>query len=222
MPLVRFPMNYKHIIWDWNGTLLDDLWLTSELCNVELRKRGLPTVDREEYIKKFRHPVIKFYERIGLDLSVHSYQELTDSFHADYSVRCSECELFEDIPGVLAALAEKGITHSILSALPQGILEQSVSQKGIAGYFVNVRGLDTNHADSKVQNGRDWLTSLDFSPEEVLLIGDTDHDVEVAGELGADCVLIARGHQHQDVLQSCGVPVLESASELLKYLSEGD
>ena len=62
------------------------------------------------------------------------------------------------------------------------------------------------------------LVKLDVLPSEILLIGDTVHDHEVAELLGIDCVLIARGHNKKCKLENCGVPVFDSIKELVDNL----
>jgi phosphoglycolate phosphatase len=211
-------MSFRHIVWDWNGTLLDDLELTVEVCDSQLKHLGLPGVKEEVYRRTFCHPVRDFYRAVGVDYSVHSFQELTDAYHALYARRSNECSLFGDISQVLEELIERGVSHSILSALPDEILVQNVLQLGIRHLFTSVRGLDNNHAESKVQNGRDWLSSQSLPSVDILLVGDTDHDAEVASELGIACVLIDRGHQHREVIECLSVPVVSSATELLAWL----
>jgi len=216
----RPPVLYRHVIWDWNGTLSDDVALSAELCSAELRARGLAALSVADYRLRFRHPVRSFYEALGLDLTLNPYQELADSFHEKYLARFPECVLFQDARAALAAFAGWGMTQSILSALPHVILEQSVRHLGIAHFFTHVRGLDSNKADSKVENARAWMAEQDLTPDQVLLIGDTDHDVEAARALDVDCMLISRGYQDAAVLIACGVPVFESAESLVQHLAQ--
>ena len=54
-------MRYKHIIWDWNGTLLDDRWLCIEAINKTLTKRNMNTITDNEYVELFCFPVKDYY-----------------------------------------------------------------------------------------------------------------------------------------------------------------
>ena len=51
-------MNYNHIVWDWNGTLLDDRWLCIEAINFVLKSREMRLVSTKEYRDLFCFPVI--------------------------------------------------------------------------------------------------------------------------------------------------------------------
>ena len=65
-------MKYKHILWDWNGTLLDDRWLCVESINKILKKRKMPPILEKTYRKTFCFPVMKYYESLGFDFIVLS------------------------------------------------------------------------------------------------------------------------------------------------------
>ena len=87
--------NYKHIIWDWNGTLVDDVWLVVEIMNKMLKKRHLPGIDSKKYREIFDFPVIKYYIKLGFDFSRESFEDLTIEFIGEYYDRFNECKLFD-------------------------------------------------------------------------------------------------------------------------------
>ena len=64
--MTKFP--YKHIMWDWNGTLLNDSHMAVMVINQTLAKRDMPTIDHERYQQIFGFPVIDYYRRLGFDL----------------------------------------------------------------------------------------------------------------------------------------------------------
>jgi phosphoglycolate phosphatase len=76
---------------------------------------------------------------------------------------------------------------------------------GISGYFEQTPGFDNIQAYSKEGIAKEWMEANPSA--RVLLIGDTDHDCEVAGSTGMDCMLVATGHQSLERLSECGVPV---------------
>ena len=58
-------MRYKHIIWDWNGTPLDDRWLCIEAIINTLTKRNMNTITDNEYVELFCFPVKDYYKKLG-------------------------------------------------------------------------------------------------------------------------------------------------------------
>jgi phosphoglycolate phosphatase len=111
---------YKHIIWDWNGTLINDIWLVVEIMNKMLKKRNLPGIDAKKYREIFNFPVTKYYLKLGFDFSNESFEELTVEFISEYYQRFNECKLFDEAEEVLKKIRDMGISQSILSVLLVG------------------------------------------------------------------------------------------------------
>ena len=206
---------YKHIIWDWNGTLLDDAWLSVSVMNRLLAQRNLPTLTLETYRAVFAFPVRGYCQALGFDFEQQSFEDLSIEFIAQYEARRHECALAPAAVAVLTRIAAAGIGQSILSAYRQDDLVNVIDHFGLAHFFERLIGLGDIYAASKVELGRSRMRELGHAQAEVLLIGDTVHDFEVAQAIGAACMLVAGGHNSSVRLQSCGVPVVAALPELL-------
>lgn len=211
-------MNYKHIIWDWNGTLIDDVQLCVDVLNSLLVRRGMTTLDVARYREIFDFPVIDFYRDIGFDFETESYLDVADEYISNYTSRLGRCSLCKGAPEALETLSAQGITHSVLSAYQQDLLVRAVEQFGLQSVFIELNGLNDYSASSKVENGKEWIAKLHYRPQQVLLVGDTVHDYEVAMAMGVDCVLLACGHQSRAKLAATGTTVLDSPADLPKML----
>ena len=211
-------MAYQHIIWDWNGTLIDDTWLCLEIINNVMARRNMAQVDIETYRAEFGFPVIDYYRKLGFDLERDTFEVVSHEFIGEYNRRRMECRLHPGAKLVVDTIRARGIDQVILSAHPQDTLEEIVALQGLGGYFSQLIGLDNVYAAGKAENGRAHMASLSHAPHEVLLIGDTEHDFEVARDIGADCVLLEGGHQDRARLEACGVPVLATHEELYRVI----
>lgn len=189
------PRRYRHIIWDWNGTLLDDVEISVAIMDDMLRRRGLPGMDLARYHSVFDFPVRAYYGRLGLETSEENFRALSAEFIGGYERRRLEAQLHRDVEAVLGSVVANGMTQSILSAYQHDTLCEIVAHFGLRPHFVQLAGLDNIYAQSKVALGRASLADLQIPPAEVLLIGDTLHDLDVATDLGVDCILVAHGHQ---------------------------
>ncbi len=209
---------YTHIIWDFNGTILDDVQVSIDSANRLLAAHSLPIIGTvEDYREKFGFPIIDYYRRMGFDFEVTPYADLAVEWVAYYMEYQKEASLFKDIPEVLKKLKEKGISQIILSATEVNMLEGQVRELGIREYFDTLLGLSNIHAYSKTEIGRGWIEA---HPEAVpLMIGDTDHDAQVAEAMGIDCVLLACGHQKRSHLEKCKcLFVADSAAEAMERI----
>jgi phosphoglycolate phosphatase len=213
-------MKYKHIIWDWNGTLLDDASIVADVMNVMLKKRNIPTITYEYYREIFDFPIINNYIKLGFNFSIESFEEVTQEFNIEYEKENENYFLHGNAENMLKRIQNAGISQSILSAAHQESLEYFTRYFKIEDYFMKLIGLDNYMAASKIENGRKWISSLPYSLDEILLIGDTTHDYEVSKEIGCDCVLVASGHQNEERLLSCNVNVYKSLDDLYNDLYE--
>lgn len=208
---------YRHIIWDWNGTLLNDTWLCVEVLNGLLARRGRSPISAEDYRANFGFPVIQFYEFLGFETDVDSFEAVSREFMSDYEARwLAECALHPEARDVLADMARAGLTHSVLSAAKQEALEIGIGHFGIREHFHGLCGTDNIYARGKVEQGLFWIEGLDWDPHEVVLVGDTLHDYEVAEAIGTDCILMAHGHHTPERLAATGKPVAHSLRELVE------
>ena len=205
---------YQHIIWDWNGTLFDDAWLCLETMNSLLSKRGLPLLTAERYQRIFDFPVIEYYRRLGFDFSQEPFFTISTEFVLAYEQRLLECRLRPEARAVLQRNYDRGIPQSILSASKQTSLEEALAHFGIREMFAAVAGLDNHHAFGKVDLGLRLISTLTIDRGDILLIGDTVHDYEVAQAMGVDCYLIPSGHQAYSRLAASGARVVESLTAL--------
>lgn len=192
--------NYKHIIWDWNGTLLNDVDYSKNIINNILSDNDLPKLSLQKYREIFTFPVQDYYVAAGLDFSKTSFEILGRNFIDEYESKKLTCSLFNHAVEVLSLIHKKGITQSVLSAYLHENLVKILDHYGLTKYFDYVNGLDNIYAGSKVNIGLKLIEKINLPGDEILFIGDTLHDAEVANAMGVDCVLIANGHQVKEKL----------------------
>ena len=189
------PPAVRYILWDWNGTLLDDTQAALDTLNMMLRRRKNPEIEMDFYRDHFRFPVKPFYKKIGVCLENEDWDALAREYHDLYAeqTKALNGETFE----ALKFLKEKGVGQSIISALRQDLLEGITTELGVAEYMDYVYGVDNLDGLSKTERARELLgritSSRGVGAGEVVLIGDSLHDKEVADALGVRCVLCAQG-----------------------------
>ncbi len=209
---------YRHIIWDWNGTLMDDAWLCVEVLNELLQQRSLPPVSMEHYRREFGFPVVHYYRKLGFDFERDSFEKVSHEFIGAYNQRRLECSLYSGVEEVLALLKEQGVTHSVLSAYRHDTLLEIIRHYSLDTHFVGINGLGDIYANSKVDLGLRWIEQLPFTRSEILLVGDTEHDYEAAQAMGVSCVLLTHGHHEPVRLQALTEQVLPDLSAFKQWV----
>jgi len=209
---------YSHIIWDWNGTLLDDLNLCLEIINALLKKYHLPPLSTAKYLALFGFPVKDYYRKIGFNFENLSFEIISTEFIAAYENGRPNCQLMSGALETLETLSNIGYSQSILSASKKDFLAKAVQDYGIHDYFLAINGLDNHHAAGKLDLAQDFMKVQNLDPKTTLLIGDTLHDAEIADKLDVDCWLIPHGHHSRQRLESARVPILESLINISENL----
>lgn len=211
--------NIRYIMWDWNGTLLDDLQINFEIENSLLRRRGLKQMENiEKYHQVFSFPIIRFYEKMGFDLETERFEDIARDYVYEYEQRFHEAELFEDAERVIRYLRTAGVEQIILSMTEGKWLFSQVAFHGIDHLFSDILGTGDIYARSKVDIAKKWMEEKGVTGDEVLFIGDTTHDFEVAQSIGCECILIPRGHNSREALEKTGAKVIDSINELIKII----
>lgn len=208
--------NIKTIIWDFNGTLLDDTDICIQCMNVLLEERGLPKLDRDRYREIFNFPVKDYYEEAGFDFSREDFEIPAHQFIGLYKDEVRKAGLFGDVLSVLNYFREKGYRQCVLSAMQQDFLTKTISKLGIAPYFTHIYGIRDHLAAGKIEMAKELMATLGQKPEEICMIGDTIHDYQVAAELGISIMLVTRGHQSFERLQSLDCVLVHNLAGLMK------
>ena len=211
-------MKYSHIIWDWNGTLLDDAWLCVEVMNGMLKARNLPLITIEKYRNVFSFPVKDYYLMLGFDFDAEPFEVVGMEFMDLYNIRQKECSLHDEVLENLTRVRSMGYRQSILSAREENELRQEIMYMQVTEFFDHICGLDDHYAHGKTDVGAKLLKEIGSPLEKILFIGDTLHDAEVADELGIECILIPNGHQSFERIKESGKRIINSLKELSEVI----
>jgi phosphoglycolate phosphatase-like HAD superfamily hydrolase len=213
----------RHIVWDWNGTLLDDLAVVVAAVNDTLATVDRHPITIEEYGAHYTRPVLLFYERLlGRPVQKEEWLSFDLAFHDSYRRRVETATLATDARSAMAAAHQAGITQSLLSMYWHDELVPQVERFGLGEVLVRVDGLRGKPGDRKQayldQHLRavaaDLSTPVD--PAEVLVIGDALDDAAAAEALGLNCVLYDGGAHPVDQLAAAGMPVATSLMEAIR------
>lgn len=212
---------YKNLVFDFNGTLVNDVDICFNILNEMLTLTGHPTVDMNTYLHIFTFPVYDYYLKAGFDLKgKDDFGKLADYFTGHYLHGFPSLKTYpEVIPTLKKYYGNKRLF--ILSATREDLLEKQVDILGISSYFDDIIGIRNIYASSKIKTAEEYFgTHPEIRMNETLFIGDTLHDDEVAKDLQADSVLVAKGHQAKDVLTKDPKHiVLDSLSDLDKIIA---
>lgn len=210
----------KHIIWDFNGTLLNDTQLSLDVDNNVFEKLGIPAITIDDYRNNMTMPVRDFYPTVGVDYSVHSYETIARLWLDEFNQKAVGVGLVSGALDAIRFFHGQGRSQSVLSASYEPSLRKQCEALGLTPYMTDISGLEDESASKKTEIGRRQLRELGLEGRDVVLIGDMLTDAHLAEDLGADCILVSWGHNDLKRLLSSGLPVARDFGELEEILKE--
>ncbi len=204
-------MNYRrafldkidYIIWDWNGTIINDVQICVDIMNQLLEQNHLPKIGLKTYRRVFTFPVKEYYKRLGFDFGKVSFDEIGAKFIQLYNRKFNEIDLQPGAKELLNQLKLQGKKQVLISARNHSSLLADVKHFGLERYFEQIIGLDDDLARGKEHLVEEFFVKNSIQPQKALFIGDTLHDCEIAKKLGAHYFMVSNGHQSAGELMLC-------------------
>ena len=211
----------RHVVWDWNGTLLDDNHAVVAAVNSVCAGFGREPIDLAEWREVFSRPLLACYERLlRRPLTSADWARIDALYHDEYRELLPTCRLADGVPDRLHEWRAAGRSQSLLSMWFHHELVPLVTELGLVELFARVDGLrqDTG-GGSKAGHLAEHLTALDLDPAEVVLVGDVVDDAAAADHVGARCVLVSTGVMSRRALVATGSPVADSVPAALDLIA---
>ncbi|MFF5895617.1 HAD family hydrolase [Streptomyces argenteolus] len=204
-----------HLVWDWNGTLLDDIEAVLGATNAAFAEVDLAPLTLEQYRETYCVPIPKFYERLMGRLPTPAEWERMDGlFHRHYTEQRVACGLTAGVEELLDRWKRAGGSQSLLSMYGHEHLVPVVRAYGIERHFLRVDGRTGPSGGSKAQHmARHFEVLGGIPPERAVVIGDAVDDAVAAAHVGARAVLYTGGSHSRASLEGAGVPVVDTLAE---------
>lgn len=181
-----------------------------------LSRRNLTILNPEQYQEVFCFPIHDYYLKLGFDFSVESFESLAIEYVTEFDERSKKCELHIGAIEVLKSVKSIGSSQFILSAHEHNSLHDVLDSHNIKSYFEGIYGIEDCKGTSKVHRGYALIRDFNLKLDETVLVGDTDHDLEVANELGINCILVSSGHNSYRRLNALHEKVIPSLNMVAK------
>jgi phosphoglycolate phosphatase len=182
----------KNIIFDWSGTLSNDMVPGYTTAMEVFKKLGLKQITIEQFRQEFTLPYMNFYKKFKPDIK----KEDVDSIYSEIFSSIEEPKPFPKAREILEFLKEKGIRIAILSSHPQGNLEKEVDKYGFRSFFIDINGGVHDKTDEVLE----IMKRNAFEPDETAYVGDMEHDIDAGRKTGVVTIAVTWGYQPAEVL----------------------
>ena len=185
---------FKNFIFDWSGTLVDDLGPVLDSTNKVFNHFGKPSFTREKFCSEFSLPFKNFYERFLPDISMPELELLYTKFFNESE---EKVKLLEGSRDLLDVFKKSKVNTYLLSSIQKQHFENQAAELGLLNMFNNVY--------TEALDKRDWISKLlkdnFLKKEETVFIGDMQHDIETAQFAGVYSVAVLTGYNSREMLE---------------------
>jgi len=210
---------YKVIIWDFNGTLIDDIDAALASVNDMLTRRNLTAINFEQYASYVDTPIIKFYEHIFDDLYSMDFDIIAQEFNSGYDKHLPQNAVMKNAKEVLEYFNKKGKLQTVISATHIDKVTNRLAEFGLTEYFDKILAHNNLIAEDKTHLAIKYFAEKGIKPSEAVVIGDCVADYKMAQTLGCDCILTTQGHQSRKEFSETSAKVVDSLLELKNLIA---
>lgn len=210
---------YDLIVFDWDGTLMDSAGAIVRAIQAASRDLELPVPDEA----RARHVI-----GLGLADALHHavpelpearYPEMVERYRHHYLSRDHELVLFAGVEAMLAELSAAGHWLAVATGKSRIGLDRALAHSGLGALFHASRCADECFSKPHPQMLDELMAEFAVVPERVVMIGDTSHDLLMAGNAGVDALAVCYGaHPKDHLLEHEPLACLHSVEELAQWL----
>lgn len=213
------------VVYDWNGTLLDDMDAVIEALNVILRKYNRPVIEHEPFRELCLYPFPILYGRLGFnEQEIETLcKEGNCIFHDKYELLAANAPLRKGAIELLEFSKKYKVQNLILSNHMVDAIGVQLERLKIKDYFSKVLAFASRESQykdiSKGERLRLYLKDNSINPETTLIIGDSEEECEIARALNLTSVAITGGTVSENRLRAANPDyIINDFHELLPIL----
>jgi len=215
-PDLRYPL----IVIDWDGTLMDSAAGIVASIQEACREMGLavPTNERARHViglglqdsLKFAVP----------ELPETAYARFAELYRKHFLAREEGMNLFPGVPDLIAGLHSSGYALAVATGKSRRGLDRALGASGLAEYFCASRCADETHSKPHPAMLLELMGELSRAPSELLMVGDTSHDLDMAASAAVDAVAVTYGAHPEELLRAKAPKgMVGSIQELSEWLA---
>lgn len=204
----------RNIIFDWSGTLVDDLPAVLKASNYVLTQSGKETMTLEKFREEFQLPFTRFYDRHTPEVPMAKLEEW---FHTEYRQAQDSVVELPHAREFLEFCRENRFRTFLLSTVHGEHFKTQCRSNGFDAY------IDKPYTDvwDKRKKIHDLLEENHLEPDETLFIGDMEHDITTAKFGGVHSCAVLTGYNTADQLRAAGPDlIVEHLAELKQVLEK--
>ncbi len=212
---------YELLVFDWDGTLVDSTGAIAQAILGAAEDIGTPVPDRSLASHVIGLGLAQALARVVPYLPPERIGEFAARYRAHYSGSENAIQLFDGAVEMLDTLRERGVRLAIATGKTRAGLDRALRNSGLQGHFSSVRCADQTHPKPHPAMLQELSQELNVDLANMLMIGDTSHDLQMAASAGVAAVGVAYGaHPRAELERLQPLAVFDSLATLRDWLME--
>ena len=212
-------MKYRLVVFDWDGTLIDSHSAIVECMQEASRELGLPIPERERASHVIGLGLHDAMRIVAPGLPAPRYPEFIDAYRRHFRAREDTMRPFPGMAQLVGSLQGER-TLAIATGKSRRGLDRALKATGLQRHFRASRCADETSPKPHPAMLLELMEELHFTAGQVVMIGDTSHDMQMAAAAGVDAVAVSYGaHSRQELLACRPLHCVSSVEELREWLT---
>ncbi|MEN1760605.1 HAD-IA family hydrolase [Anoxynatronum sibiricum] len=205
----------KHLLFDFDGTLVDSLGIGLQAMNTIGHRKGYPRVNSEDLDALLRKPIRERFRHYGVPMV--KLPALALEFYREYKKGLQELRFFEGIPDMLHRLHEAGCCLTVISSNDPEIIKNYMVHHNM-NLFHKIIG--SNRIFGKDKIIRRYMKQEKLAPEQLIYVGDELRDIEACKRAGIPIIWVSYGFDHEELVKAAGPEfVAHSPAEVVSIIN---
>ncbi|MEI2417259.1 HAD-IA family hydrolase [Orrella sp. JC864] len=211
--------SYSLVVFDWDGTLMDSTHSIVAAIQAACRDLDLPVPSASAASWVIGLSLESALRRAVPGLTAALMPRFLERYRIHYLTRDPELRLFEGIPGLLEDLAARNIRLAVATGKSRVGLNRVLAATGLGPRFETTRCADESFSKPHPAMLHEIMQELDVPPAQVLMIGDTSHDLQMAANAGVHALGVTYGaHEHKELLACAPQAIVHDVAGLREWL----
>jgi phosphoglycolate phosphatase len=202
---------YKLVVFDWDGTLMDSTGGIVKAIQAASRDMGFDVPNDQQAAWVIGLSLDQALAHLVPELTDHDRERFLDRYRHHYLTRDAELKLFDGVIPMLDALSAQGVLLGVATGKSRVGLNRVLQATSLASYFAITRCADETAGKPHPHMLLEIMGELGTGPDSVVMIGDTSHDLAMAANAGVHGLGVSygahlseelRAHPHQSIADS--------------------
>lgn len=211
---------YKLIIFDWDGTLMDSQGRIVECLKASQEEMNLATKSETEFKNVIGLGLNEAIQHLYPDLDRNRVEKFADLYRNCYLKKeHAPLNLFQQVMELLHDLKQTGVMLAIATGKARRGLDHALQQVGLKQFFHASRCADETLSKPHPQMLEEILDEFALSPQDAIMVGDTEYDLVMAQSIQMDAIAVSYGvHERERLLSFQPVACMANVTELANFL----